>query len=200
MSDVYRTIKAPVQGPTAREKQSRFLSWAVPVRTVAEARGYIEDIAHRYRDARHVCWAYKVNNEPSSAPAELSSDNGEPSGTAGRPILGQIHSLQLSDVVVVVVRYFGGILLGAPGLIAAYRAAARAALDSAEIVEMRHLTTLTLEFDYLAINDVMRVVKGADVTIASQSFDNLCAMTLSVPLDEAETLRQRLAKICTSVT
>ncbi len=129
----------------------------------------------------------------------LSSDNGEPSGTAGKPILGQINSLGLTNVVVIVVRYFGGIKLGTSGLIVAYREAARMALDDAGVVEGREMTTLSVTFPYLAMNDVMRVVKGAHprdcVRITGQEFDNTCTITLSLPLDVLEELAGRLDSI-----
>ncbi len=179
-----------------REKMSRFLSFAIPVRSPEEAREAIALYTNEYHDARHVCWAYMTGAERSTW---LSSDNGEPSGTAGKPILGQINSLGLTDVVVIVVRYFGGIKLGTSGLIAAYREAARLALEDAGTVEGREMTSLTVTFPYLAMNPVMTLVKGyaasEPVTIASQSFDNTCSLTLSLPLDLLAELSQRLDAI-----
>ncbi|WP_348682028.1 YigZ family protein [Duncaniella freteri] len=179
-----------------REKMSRFLAFALPVSSVDDARECIALYANEYHDARHVCWAYMIGADRLTF---LSSDNGEPSGTAGKPILGQINSLGLTNVVVIVVRYFGGIKLGTSGLIVAYREAARMALDDAGVVEGREMTTLSVTFPYLAMNDVMRVVKGAHprdcVRITGQEFDNTCTITLSLPLDVLEELAGRLDSI-----
>lgn len=179
-----------------REKMSRFLAFALPVSSVDDARECIALYANEYHDARHVCWAYMIGADRLTF---LSSDNGEPSGTAGKPILGQINSLGLTNVVVIVVRYFGGIKLGTSGLIVAYREAARMALDDAGVVEGREMTTLSVTFPYLAMNDVMRVVKGAHprdcVRITGQEFDNTCTITLSLPLDALEELAGRLDSI-----
>lgn len=167
-----------------REKMSRFLAFAIPATTVDEAKACISMYANEYHDARHVCWAYMIGADRLTY---LSSDNGEPSGTAGKPILGQINSLGLTNVVVIVVRYFGGIKLGTSGLIVAYREAARMALEDAGTVEGREMTTMTVTFPYLAMNDVMRIVKSAPVSdavkITGQEFDNTCTLTLSLPLD-----------------
>ena len=123
------------------------------------------------------------------------NDNGEPSGTAGKPILGQINSLGLTDVVVAVVRYFGGIKLGTPRLIQAYRTAARQALEAAGTVKRSEMTTIDITFPYQAINDVMKIVKQPGITVVSQTLDNSCSMTLSLPLDRAPEIRQRLDKV-----
>ena len=120
------------------------------------------------------------------------NDNGEPSGTAGKPILGQINSLGLTNVAIAVVRYFGGIKLGTPGLIAAYRAAARAALDAAEIVERKEMTEMTITFGYASMNDVMKVVKQRNLEITRREFDNTCLLSFALPLDETEALAAAL--------
>lgn len=163
---------------------SRFLAFALPAATAEEARELIALYTNEYHDARHVCWAYMIGADRLTY---LSSDNGEPSGTAGKPILGQINSLGLTNVVVIVVRYFGGIKLGTSGLIVAYREAARMALEDAGTIEGREMTTMTVTFPYLAMNDVMRIVKSAPasdaVRITGQEFDNTCTLTLSLPLD-----------------
>lgn len=184
----YRTLKAPAEA-VVREKMSRFLAFAVPVRTVDEAKAELARIAREYHDARHVCWAYSLGADGAE---QQSSDNGEPSGTAGKPILGQIRSQQLSYLLIAVVRYFGGIKLGTPGLIAAYRAAALAAIEAGE-VEVRYETTVVrATFPYMAINDVMRVAKDPEVKIVDQLFDNSCSIALRIRADHAEALRQRL--------
>lgn len=175
---------------------SRFLAFALPASTVEEAKEYIALYTNEYHDARHVCWAYMIGADRLTY---LSSDNGEPSGTAGKPILGQINSLGLTNVVVIVVRYFGGIKLGTPGLIAAYRQAAREALDDAGVAEGRESGKLSLTFPYMSMNDVMRLIKSYpaedSVKIISQDFDNTCAITLSLPLDLREEIAARLGAI-----
>ena len=179
-----------------REKMSRFLAFALPATSVDEAKECIALYANKYHDARHVCWAYMIGADRLTY---LSSDNGEPSGTAGKPILGQINSLGLTNVVVIVVRYFGGIKLGTSGLIVAYREAARLALEDAGTVEGRERTTMSVTFPYLAMNDVMKLVKGAPasdaVSIVSQEFDNTCRLTLSLPLDILPSMAGRLDAI-----
>ncbi len=187
----YSTIESSSEA-IFKEKMSKFLAFAHPVSDVAEAKSVIADYQKRYHDARHVCWAYMLGSARTDF---LSSDNGEPSGTAGKPILGQINSFGLTDVVIVVVRYFGGIKLGTSGLIAAYREAARLALTEATIVERHDMAEVSFTFPYLAMNDVMKLTKNGDVSILSQIFDNTCSMTLSCTLDDAPALRARLADI-----
>ncbi|MDE6207876.1 MAG: YigZ family protein [Muribaculaceae bacterium] len=171
---------------------SKFLAFAHPVVTAQEAKDIVAHYRKKYFDARHVCWAYMVGADRTDF---LSSDNGEPSGTAGKPILGQINSFELTDVVIVVVRYFGGIKLGTSGLIVAYREAARMALTEAEIVERHVMESIPFTFPYLAMNDVMKLTKASGVEVAAQEFDNSCSMTLRVRADDAPALRARLADI-----
>ena len=188
----YLTIPKSGEG-IYREKMSRFLAFALPVSSVDEARECIALYANEYHDARHVCWAYMVGADRLTY---LSSDNGEPSGTAGKPILGQINSFGLTNVVVIVVRYFGGIKLGTSGLISAYREAARLALDDAGTVEGREMTQMSVTFPYLAMNDVMKIIKSTSasdaVKITGQEFDNTCTLTLSLPLDIVPVIAARL--------
>lgn len=188
----YLTIPKSGEG-IYREKMSRFLAFALPVSSVDEARECIALYANEYHDARHVCWAYMVGADRLTY---LSSDNGEPSGTAGKPILGQINSLGLTNVVVIVVRYFGGIKLGTSGLITAYREAARLALDDAGTVEGREMTQMSVTFPYLAMNEVMKIIKSTSasdaVKIIGQEFDNTCTLTLSLPLDIVPVIAARL--------
>ena len=188
----YLTIPKSGEG-IYREKMSRFLAFALPVSSVDEARECIALYANEYHDARHVCWAYMVGADRLTY---LSSDNGEPSGTAGKPILGQINSFGLTNVVVIVVRYFGGIKLGTSGLITAYREAARLALDDAGTVEGRVMTQMSVTFPYLAMNDVMKIIKSTSasdaVKITGQEFDNTCTLTLSLPLDIVPVIAARL--------
>lgn len=191
MADTFHSIAAPTEA-IYKEKMSKFLAFAHPVSTSAEAREVIAGYQKRYHDARHVCWAYMLGSARTDF---LSTDNGEPSGTAGKPILGQINSFGLTDIVIVVVRYFGGIKLGTSGLIAAYREAARESLEAAEIIECHDMARISFTFPYLAMNDVMRLTKNGGVEIIEQIFDNSCSMTLSIRADDADTLRARLTDI-----
>lgn len=191
MSDFFKTVKGVSQGKYT-EKMSKFLSFVEPVQSVDEAKAIIKRYANEYHDARHVCWAYMIGTDRSEY---LSSDNGEPSGTAGKPILGQINSFGLTNVVIVVVRYFGGIKLGTSGLIVAYREAARIAIEEGEIQECHEQAQVTFTFPYLSMNDVMKLVKGGDVKMIDQQFDNTCSMTLQCDADAMPALRSRIADI-----
>lgn len=191
MADTYLTLARPSEA-IFREKMSKFLAFAHPASTVEEAKAVIAQYQKKYFDARHVCWAYMLGFERTDF---QSNDNGEPSGTAGKPILGQINSFGLTDTVIVVVRYFGGIKLGTSGLIAAYREAARLSLEEAEIVERKVMKQIEFTFPYLSMNDVMRLVKQSDLEILSQQFDNACAMTLAVRADDYDSVTTRLRDI-----
>ncbi|HAP50977.1 MAG TPA: YigZ family protein [Porphyromonadaceae bacterium] len=179
MADFFKTLKAVSQG-IYREKMSRFLAFAEPVATADDARAVIKRYQNQYHDARHVCWAYMIGTAREEF---LSSDNGEPSGTAGKPILGQINSFGLTNVVIVVVRYFGGIKLGTSGLIVAYREAARLAIEAGEILECHEQARRCFTFAYLTMNDVMKIVKKEQVRIIEQHFDNVCSMTIEADAD-----------------
>lgn len=196
MADRFLTIAARSEA-IFKEKMSKFLAFAVPVVTRDEAKAVIAEYAKKYHDARHVCWAFMLGADRLDF---LSSDNGEPSGTAGKPILGQINSFGLTNVVIVVVRYFGGIKLGTSGLIAAYREAARLALDAAEIVEGFETTDLTATFSYIAMNDIMKVLKNSTATIVTQDFDNACRIVARIRSGKAEALGSRLSAAGASVT
>lgn len=187
----FRTVARTGEG-ILREKMSKFIATASHAATASEAKAIIADTANRYHDARHVCWAYMIGAERLEF---LSSDNGEPSGTAGKPILGQINSAGITDVVVTVVRYFGGIKLGTSGLISAYREAARLAIEDAGSVTDHVRNSIRVTFPYLAMNDVMRAVKNPEVTIVSQEFDNSCTLTCSIRSDMSQQLAARLDSI-----
>ena len=191
MADTYHTIIATSQG-LYKEKMSKFISFAVPVQSAAEAKEVVKQYQKEYFDSRHVCWAYMIG---AARTEFLSNDNGEPSGTAGKPILGQINYFGLTNIVIVVVRYFGGIKLGTSGLIVAYREAAADAINNAQIIECHEQTVISFTFDYLAMNDVMKVIKGVDLKILNQEFDNDCRMTVSIRSDNAPMLVSRLADI-----
>ncbi len=191
MQDTYLTIEASGEG-IFKEKMSRFLSFAIPVRSVSEAREYIELYRKEYYDARHVCWAYMIGHERTCFRA---NDNGEPSGTAGKPILGQINTNNLTDILVVVVRYFGGIKLGTGGLIVAYRQAAAEAIAACNIVERLVEDTVHIRFEYPLMNDVMRIVKEEQPTVLSQSFEMDCEMSLRLRRSAMPRMCARLEKV-----
>ena len=191
MSDFYKTLKGVSQG-IYKEKMSKFIAIAQPAQSADEAKALIKQIANKYHDARHCCWAYMIGTQRNEY---LSSDNGEPSGTAGKPILGQINSFGLTNVVIAVVRYFGGIKLGTSGLIVAYREAARAAIEAGEILECHEQATLSFTFPYLAMNDVMKLVKAGELRVLSQQFDNVCSMTIETDADKLPPLRDRIEAI-----
>ncbi|WP_297451839.1 YigZ family protein [uncultured Alistipes sp.] len=190
-TDTYYTIAAPAEA-LYKEKGSKFLCYAYPVRDEDRIREYVEALRKRYYDATHHCYAWRLGPEGASFRA---NDDGEPSSTAGRPILGQLLSRGITDTLVVVVRYFGGTKLGVPGLIAAYRESAAAVLDEAERIEKTVNARFVVEFGYLAMNDVMRVVKEMQPVVADQCFDNACRMTLSIRRSREEALRDRLSKV-----
>lgn len=191
MSDLYYTIEREGEAQF-REKMSRFISFARKVTNADEARAIVKEYQNEYHDSRHVCWAYMIG--PERKEWQLN-DNGEPSGTAGKPILGQINSKELTNVLVVVVRYFGGIKLGTPGLIAAYREAARLALEEAGRKEMHQMETITVTFPYMAADGVMRIVKGNEIEVINRTFDNTCSMTLQFRNDHAEEIKGRLLSV-----
>ena len=189
--DTYKTITGKAEG-LYTEKRSKFIAIALPVRSVEEVKGYLEEYQKRYYDARHVCYAYMLGPERKEFRA---NDNGEPSGTAGKPILGQINSHELTDVLVIVVRYFGGIKLGTSGLIVAYKAAAAEAIGAAEIVERTVNETVSFRCEYPMMNEVMRIVKEEWPDIVSQGYDNDCFMTLRIRRSLMERLQARLLKV-----
>ena len=193
-SDVYRTIEGPAEGEYS-EKRSKFLAFAHPVRTVEEVKQQVEHYQKEYYDARHCCYAYMLGPERKEFRA---NDNGEPSGTAGKPILGQINSHELTDVLIVVVRYFGGIKLGTSGLIQAYKAAAQEAISAATVVERTVDEEVTFLFEYPFMNSVMRIVKEEEPEILNQSYDMDCSMTLRIRRSMMPKLRARLEKVETA--
>lgn len=189
--DIYYTIKEAGSSKHT-VKMSRFLSFALPVSTADEAKTLVKKWQNDYHDSRHVCWAYMLG--PERKEYQLN-DNGEPSGTAGKPILGQINSFGLTNVLVIVVRYFGGIKLGTPGLIQAYREAARLALEEAGKMECRQMVRIDVCFSYETADSVMKIAKMTDIKIISREFDNLCNMCLEFPLDLKEEIVGRLSGV-----
>ncbi len=191
MVDAYKTIQEKSEG-TYSELRSKFLAFAHPVTTVEEAMALVEQYQKKFYDARHVCWAYMLGADRETF---RSNDNGEPSGTAGKPILGQINSLELTDVIVLVVRYFGGVKLGTSGLIVAYRTAAAEALANAEIVDRTVDVEYTFNFEYPFMNGIMKVVREMEACIVGQSYDMDCSMTVSIRMGKLDELKERIAKV-----
>lgn len=194
MGDRYKTIQDISEGYYT-EKRSRFISYAIPVTNVEEIKGLLDEYRKKYYDARHVCWAYMLGPERQDFRA---NDDGEPSSTAGKPILGQINSNELTDILVLVVRYFGGIELGTSGLIVAYRTAAAEAIAAAQIVERTVDEEVTVCFEYPHLNSIMRIVKEDNPQIVSQEFEMTCQMTLRIRQGEMERLKNRLLKVETA--
>ena len=189
--DSYRTLAAASEA-TVRERGSRFLAFAWPVASEQEIRERLDALRKTYYDATHHCYAWRLGPEGG---AQRSNADGEPPGTAGKPILGQLLSHGITDVLVAVVRYFGGTKLGVPGLIAAYRAATAAAIEAGETVEKTVDSMLDVHFSFVAMNAVMRIVKEEQPRIVEQRFDNLCTMRLAVRRSRAEALVGKLQQV-----
>lgn len=189
MQDTYLTISNKTGQGTYTEKRSKFLAFAHHINNKEEIADIIAKYRKEYYDARHVCYAYMTGTERTDFRA---NDDGEPSSTAGKPILGQINSRELTDVIVIVVRYYGGVNLGTGGLIVAYREASSLALDDAEIIEKTIEESITYSFAYPMMNDVMKIQKDMSARIVAQEFDNTCSITLSVPKSQAPILKKRL--------
>lgn len=193
MIDEYKTIDEKAIGEGFySEKRSKFLAFAHHVETVDDVKSLVAAYRKKYFDARHVCYAYMLGADRQEFRA---NDDGEPSSTAGKPILGQINSMEITNVLVVVVRYYGGVNLGTGGLIVAYRTAAAEALKAATIVTRIVEEQITYTFAYPLMNAVMRVVKDMQPRVVSQSFDNTCSITLAIRREMAEPLRQRLSNL-----
>ena len=191
LNDEFKTIKSEGEGYYT-EKRSKFIAFVHHVSTVEEIKDLIAGYRKKYYDARHVCYAYMLGPERTDF---RTNDDGEPSSTAGKPILGQINSNELTDILIVVVRYYGGVNLGTSGLIVAYREAAADAISHCEIETRQVEELITYTFAYPMMNDVMRIVKEMQPRIVSQTFDNTCEIKLSIRKSEAEQLRNRLEKL-----
>lgn len=189
--DEYKTIKTEGEGYYT-EKRSKFLAFAHHVESVEQIKDLLAGYRKKYYDARHVCYAYMLGPERKDFRA---NDNGEPSGTAGKPILGQINSNGLTDIAIFVVRYFGGIKLGTSGLIVAYKAAAAECLAAAEIIEKTVDENVSFGFEYPFMNDVMRIVKEEGPKILEQGYNQDCTMRLRIRKSLMSRLRERLAKV-----
>jgi len=191
MTDEFKTISNTSEGFYS-EKRSKFLAFAHHVETLDEIKDLLAEYRKKYYDARHVCYAYMLGAERKDFRA---NDDGEPSSTAGKPILGQINSNELTDILIVVVRYYGGVNLGTSGLIVAYREAAADALAHASVITKQVEETIAYDFPYVMMNDVMRIVKEMQPRIVEQTYDNNCQIKLSIRRSEAEQLQSRLNKL-----
>ena len=191
MTDEYKTISGTSDGFYS-EKRSKFLAFAHHVDTLDEVKDLLAQYRKKYYDARHVCYAYMLGAAREDFRA---NDDGEPSSTAGKPILGQINSNELTNILIVVVRYYGGVNLGTSGLIVAYREAASDAIAHASVETRQVEEIVKYSFAYPQMNDVMRIVKDMNPRIVSQTFENTCEIVLSIRKSEAEQLRSRLAKL-----
>ena len=191
MTDEYRTIKTGGEGYYT-DKRSKFLAFAHHVTSVDEIKEILAGYRKKYFDARHVCYAYMLGPERLEF---IANDDGEPSSTAGKPILGQINSNELTDILIVVVRYYGGVNLGTSGLIVAYREAAADAIAHSEIETRQVEEVITYSFAYPMMNDVMRIVKEMQPRIVSQTYNNTCEIKLSIRKSEADALRNKLNKL-----
>lgn len=174
------------------EKRSKFLAFAFHVTSEEEVKQYVAEFRKKYYDARHVCWAYMLGADRTDFRA---NDDGEPSSTAGKPILGQINKNELTDILIIVVRYYGGVNLGTSGLIVAYRTAAAEAIANAEIVSQFVEEEVVFDFPYIMMNDVMKIIKDRSPRIISQTYDNTCEMKLSIRKSEAPMLKAKFDKL-----
>jgi uncharacterized YigZ family protein len=190
-SDTYLTIAHPSEA-VYKEKKSQFLAFAYPVLTETDVKEWLQTLRKQYYDARHHCYAYVLGENQDTFRA---NDDGEPNHSAGDPILGQIRARNLTQVLVMVVRYFGGVKLGVGGLAQAYKTAASEALDQAEIIEKVMTCPLRYQFDYIRINEVMKVVKEFELEIVEQQFENTCHIHVRVRKKWAEEVRTRLEKL-----
>lgn len=189
--DTYKTITAPAEGQF-KDRGSKFIAYAYPLRDEATAKELVDALKARHPKARHHCWAYRLTPDRS---VFRINDDGEPSGTAGRPILNGLLSADITNVLLVVVRYFGGTLLGVPGLIHAYKAAAQDALSAADIVELTVNDVYQVAFAYEHLNDVMRIVKAENLDVLKQEFDNRCTMQLAIRQTQVGLVLGRLGKV-----
>lgn len=191
MEDVFKTIEGQAEG-IYKEKGSRFIALAYPVTREEEIRDIIAGLKEKYYDARHHCYAWRLGAAKTHFRA---NDDGEPSSTAGKPILGQIQSNDLTNILIVVIRYFGGIKLGVSGLINAYREAAADVLRNAVIIEKTVDEQLRIHFSYMVMNDVMKIVKEEEPEVLERNFEMECDMLLSIRQKDMPALRARLEKI-----
>lgn len=191
-NDEYLTITDDTAEGFYSEKRSKFLAFAFHVTTEEEIKEIVSEYRKKYYDARHVCWAYMLGAQRTDFRA---NDDGEPSSTAGKPILGQINKNELTDILIIVVRYYGGVNLGTSGLIVAYRTAAAEAIANAEVIKLYDEEVVTYDFPYVMMNDVMKIIKDMSPRIVNQTYDNTCEIQLSIRKSQAPLLKSRLEKL-----
>lgn len=192
ITDEYFTIKDNISEGFYSEKRSKFLAFAFHVTTEEEIKEIVSEYRKKYYDARHVCWAYMLGAQRTEFRA---NDDGEPSSTAGKPILGQINKNELTDILIIVVRYYGCVNLGTSGLIVAYRTAAAEAIANAEVIKLYDEEVVTYDFPYVMMNDVMKIIKDMSPRIVNQTYDNTCEIQLSIRKSQAPLLKSRLEKL-----
>lgn len=192
ITDEYFTIKDNISEGFYSEKRSKFLAFAFHVTTEEEIKEIVSEYRKKYYDARHVCWAYMLGAQRTDFRA---NDDGEPSSTAGKPILGQINKNELTDILIIVVRYYGGVNLGTSGLIVAYRTAAAEAIANAEIIKLYDEEVVTYDFPYVMMNGVMKIIKDMSPRIVNQTYGNTCEIQLSIRKSQAPLLKSRLEKL-----
>lgn len=192
ITDEYFTIKDNISEGFYSEKRSKFLAFAFHVTTEEEIKEIVSEYRKKYYDARHVCWAYMLGAQRTEFRA---NDDGEPSSTAGKPILGQINKNELTDILIIVVRYYGGVNLGTSGLIVAYRTAAAEAIANAEVIKLYDEEVVTYDFPYVMMNDVMKIIKDMSPRIVNQTYDNTCEIQLSIRKSQVPLLKSRLEKL-----
>lgn len=192
ITDEYFTIKDNISEGFYSEKRSKFLAFAFHVTTEEEIKEIVSEYRKKYYDARHVCWAYMLGAQRTDFRA---NDDGEPSSTAGKPILGQINKNELTDILIIVVRYYGGVNLGTSGLIVAYRTAAAEAIANAEVIKLYDEEVVTYDFPYVMMSDVMKIIKDMSPRIVNQTYDNTCEIQLSIRKSQAPLLKSRLEKL-----
>ncbi|WP_159636247.1 IMPACT family protein [Sphingobacterium composti Ten et al. 2007 non Yoo et al. 2007] len=189
--DTYLTIETPAEG-IFRDKGSKFIAYAYPFKDENKLKDIIAELKALHPKARHHCWAYRLSPDRT---VFRVNDDGEPSGTAGRPILNALLSKDITNILVVVVRYFGGTLLGVPGLINAYKTATQEALANSIIVEKTVNDVYQIDFEYLAMNDVMRIIKDENITVLNQEFDNACTMTVEMRKMQVNSFVMKIEKV-----
>lgn len=189
--DTYKTIQSPAEG-IFRDRGSKFMGYAYPIQTEEDIKSILQNLKAEHPKARHHCWAMRLSPDRS---VFRINDDGEPSGTAGRPILNTLLSHDLSQVLVVVVRYFGGTLLGVPGLINAYKTAAQEAINTANIIKKTINDHYRLQFNYLQLNEVMKVIKDEHLTIINQQMDNSCELVVEIRQKAVNQLVAQFEKI-----
>ena len=196
MTETYKTICLPTENILFKEKASKFIGYAYPIIDEQEVKSILENLKKEHHKARHVCYAYRLGNNGETYRA---NDDGEPNNTAGIPILGQLKSFELTNVVLLVVRYFGGTKLGVGGLIQAYKTSAKQTLESCEIVEQEITELLKIQFDYININKVMKIIHDYKIIIQKQNLDNNCEMIIAVKSSLSSKIDLELKNICSII-